>query len=182
MNKEELLKKSCEMCENYSADSICENMSDCPVYNLYLMSKKDDGIDRKIPKFVIQHFRETLRMCANYFNSFDKRTCLDRDIMEGIVFADKLLTGEEITGMERSERRFISGMKMNTGQEPYVMTADEVDCLDKWRNHTCHAFTEEDLFLGMVIPAVKDNELYMLHEITNAGRKWKLIGKVTDVI
>lgn len=57
----------------------------------------------KIDRFVIEHLENTLRLVANEFNSYNKKTCLDRDIIQGLICCRKLLQGEEITGGERTE-------------------------------------------------------------------------------
>ena len=35
----------------------------------------------EVPDFVIENIENTLRLCANTFNSYEKKTCLDRDII-----------------------------------------------------------------------------------------------------
>lgn len=36
---------------------------------------------KKVPEFILSNIENTLRLCANHFNSYDKKTCLDRDII-----------------------------------------------------------------------------------------------------
>lgn len=69
----------------------------------------DGGINKKkqimeVPDFVIENIENTLRLCANTFNSYEKKTCLDRDIIACLNCVRKVLNGEEINGKERIEK------------------------------------------------------------------------------
>ena len=62
------------------------------------------GIDMiEIPKFVLENLYQTLQTIARIHNSCERETCIDRDIMRDLKCVDKLIKGEEITGMERVE-------------------------------------------------------------------------------
>lgn len=56
-----------------------------------------------VPIWVLEKAENTLRLCANVFNSYDKKTCLDRDIIADLNRIRKLIMGSELTGMERNE-------------------------------------------------------------------------------
>ena len=57
----------------------------------------------EVPKYVLENMYNTLRLCANHFNSYNKKTCLDRDIIGNMVCINKILNGEKLTGLERTE-------------------------------------------------------------------------------
>ena len=57
----------------------------------------------EVDRFVLENLENTLRLCANQFNSYTKKTCLDRDIIADLNCVRKLLNGEDITGKERIE-------------------------------------------------------------------------------
>ena len=57
----------------------------------------------KVPKYVLESIENTLRRWANINNSYLKSSCLDRDTIGNLVAIEKLLNGEELTGMERLE-------------------------------------------------------------------------------
>ena len=57
-----------------------------------------------VPKFVLEKIENTLRLIANSYDSYDRETCLDRDVIGCLNSVRKLLNGEEITGMERIEQ------------------------------------------------------------------------------
>ena len=59
--------------------------------------------DIKVPKYVLESIENTLRRWANYYNSYTKTTCLDRDTIGDLNCIRKLLAGEELTGKERLE-------------------------------------------------------------------------------
>lgn len=56
-----------------------------------------------VPVWVLEKAENTLRLCANAFNSYDKKTRLDRDIIADLNRIRKLIMGIELTGMERNE-------------------------------------------------------------------------------
>lgn len=58
----------------------------------------------EVPKYIIENIENTLRLTANQFNSYDKKTCLDRNIIRDLICCRKLLNGEKITGLERLEQ------------------------------------------------------------------------------
>ena len=57
----------------------------------------------QVPKYVLESIENTLRRWANINNSYRKESCLDRDTIGNLVCIEKLLKGEELTGMERLE-------------------------------------------------------------------------------
>ena len=57
----------------------------------------------EVDRYILEKIENTLRLCANHFNSYDKKTCLDRDIIADLNRVRKLLNGEDITGKERIE-------------------------------------------------------------------------------
>lgn len=62
---------------------------------------KDSNID--VERWVLEKVENTLRLCANHFNSHEKKTSLDRDIIADLNRIRKLLNGQELSGMERNE-------------------------------------------------------------------------------
>ena len=52
---------------------------------------------------MLEKVENTLRLCANHFNSQEKKTSLDRDIIADLNRIRKLLNGQELSGMERNE-------------------------------------------------------------------------------
>jgi hypothetical protein len=62
---------------------------------------KDSNID--VERWVLEKVENTLRLCANHFNSQEKKTSLDRDIIADLNRIRKLLNGQELSGMERNE-------------------------------------------------------------------------------
>lgn len=58
----------------------------------------------EIEKYVLVNLENTLRLCANHFNSYDRKTCLDRDIIGNLNCIRKILNGEELNGRERIEK------------------------------------------------------------------------------
>ena len=59
---------------------------------------------KMVPEFILSNIENTLRLCANHFNSYDKKTCLDRDIVRDLNCIRKILLDREITGLERVEK------------------------------------------------------------------------------
>lgn len=59
---------------------------------------------KTVPEFILSNIENTLRLCANHFNSYDKKTCLDRDIVRDLNCIRKILLDREITGLERVEK------------------------------------------------------------------------------
>ena len=57
----------------------------------------------EVDRYILEKIENTLRLCANHFNSYDKKTCLERDIIADLNCVRKLLNGEDITGKERIE-------------------------------------------------------------------------------
>lgn len=57
----------------------------------------------KVPKYVLDDILRTLGLWASIKNSKELKSCLDRDTMTNILQVQKLLNGEDITGMERTE-------------------------------------------------------------------------------
>lgn len=57
----------------------------------------------EVDKYILENIENTLRLCANHFNSYEKRSCLDRDIISSLNCVRKILNGDEITGKERCE-------------------------------------------------------------------------------
>jgi hypothetical protein len=57
----------------------------------------------EVEKYILENIENTLRLCANHFNSYSRTTCLDRDIIMCLNCTRKLLNGMEITGKERIE-------------------------------------------------------------------------------
>jgi hypothetical protein len=62
----------------------------------------DDKIE--VDRYILIRIENTLRLCANTLNSYDKNTCLDRDIIADLNRVRKILNGQEITGLERFEK------------------------------------------------------------------------------
>ena len=62
---------------------------------------KDTNID--VERWVLEKVENTLRLCANHFNSQEKKTSLDRDIIADLNRIRKLLNGQVLSGMERNE-------------------------------------------------------------------------------
>ena len=62
---------------------------------------KDSNID--VERWVLEKVENTLRLCANHFNSQEKKSSLDRDIIADLNRIRKLLNGQELSGMERNE-------------------------------------------------------------------------------
>lgn len=57
----------------------------------------------QVEDYILKSVENTLRLCANHFNSYERKTCLDRDIITNLNQVRKLLNGQEITGRERIE-------------------------------------------------------------------------------
>ena len=57
----------------------------------------------EVPEYVLKSIENTLRRWANINNSYKKESCLDRDTIGDMNCIRKLLSGEELTGMERLE-------------------------------------------------------------------------------
>lgn len=62
---------------------------------------KDSNID--VERWVLEKVENTLRLCANHFNSQEKKTSLDRDIIADLNRIRKILNGQELSGLERTE-------------------------------------------------------------------------------
>ncbi len=57
-----------------------------------------------VEKYVLVSIENTLRLCANHFNSYERKTCLDRDIIANLNCVRKILNGTELNGKERIEK------------------------------------------------------------------------------
>ena len=58
----------------------------------------------KIPTYVLEDVKNTLRQVANAMEAYSRDTCLKRDIICNLIEVTKILNGEELTGMERFEK------------------------------------------------------------------------------
>ena len=56
-----------------------------------------------VPKWVLESIKDTLRIQYNIYEG-KTDTCQKRNVRESFILAQKLLDGEEITGMERTEK------------------------------------------------------------------------------
>jgi len=57
----------------------------------------------EVPKWVLESIEDTLRI---QYDIYERKTdtCQKRNIRESLILAHKLLNGDEITGMERTEK------------------------------------------------------------------------------
>lgn len=56
-----------------------------------------------VPKWVLESIKDTLRIQYNIYEG-KTDTCQKRNVRESFIHAQKLLNGDEITGMERTEK------------------------------------------------------------------------------
>lgn len=56
-----------------------------------------------VPKWVLESIKDTLRIQYNIYEG-KTDTCQKRNVRESFILALKLLDGDEITGMERTEK------------------------------------------------------------------------------
>lgn len=56
-----------------------------------------------VPKWVLEVIKDTLRIQYNIYEG-KTDTCQKRNVRESLIFAQKLLDGVKITGMERTEK------------------------------------------------------------------------------
>lgn len=56
-----------------------------------------------VPKWVLESIKDTLRIQYNIYEG-KTDTCQKRNVRESFILALKLLNGDEITGMERTEK------------------------------------------------------------------------------
>ena len=57
----------------------------------------------EVPKFILENLYQTLQTITRIHNSYERETCIDRDIMRDLKCIDKLIKGKEIIGMKRAE-------------------------------------------------------------------------------
>jgi hypothetical protein len=55
------------------------------------------------PKWVLESIEDTLRIQYNIYEG-KTDTCQKRNVKESLILAQKLLNGDKITGMERTEK------------------------------------------------------------------------------
>lgn len=58
-------------------------------------------IIKNVPGYVLEETLEALRVFGNAYNAWKRETCADRDLVGAYVSIQKILHGEELTGMER---------------------------------------------------------------------------------
>lgn len=56
-----------------------------------------------VPKWVLESIKDTLRIQYNIYEG-KTDTCQKRNVRESFILVLKLLNGDEITGMERTEK------------------------------------------------------------------------------
>ena len=56
-----------------------------------------------VPKWVLESIKDTLRIQYNIYEG-KTDTCQKRNVRESFILALKLLDGDEITGMEKTEK------------------------------------------------------------------------------
>lgn len=88
--------------DNTKIDDFIREAHDIYLDNCIENEIKNSNID--VERWVLEKVENTLRLCANHFNSYEKKTCLDRDIIGDLNRIRKLLNGQELNGMERTER------------------------------------------------------------------------------
>lgn len=57
----------------------------------------------QVPVYVLKDIQRTLQLWSNIQHCYKLESCLARDTITNLLMLRKLLTGEELTGMERSE-------------------------------------------------------------------------------
>ncbi len=56
---------------------------------------------KNVPAYVLEEALEALRVFGNAYDAWKRETCADRDLVGAYVSLQKVLRGEEPTGMER---------------------------------------------------------------------------------
>lgn len=56
---------------------------------------------KNVPGYVLEEALEALRVFGNAYDAWKRETCADRDLVGAYVSLQKVLRGEELTGMER---------------------------------------------------------------------------------
>jgi hypothetical protein len=65
------------------------------------MTKNEETIT--VPVYVLKNIQRTLQLWSNTHHCYKLESCLARDTITNLLMLRKLLTGEELTGMERAE-------------------------------------------------------------------------------
>lgn len=89
------------MMVNYKDSELCVNAT-LFCEQIELFNARDDN-KIEVDRYILANIENTLRLCANTFNSYNKNTCLNRDIIADLNRVRKLLNGQEITSLERFE-------------------------------------------------------------------------------
>lgn len=66
------------------------------------MNKENMEENILVPKWILEHIEDTLRVQYNIYEG-KTDTCQKRNVKHSLILAKKLLSGDEITGMERLE-------------------------------------------------------------------------------
>ena len=81
-----------------------------------------------VPCFVIEDIENTLRLVANYHNSYDKGSCFNRNVIQSLICSRKIIAGQEITGRERFEElkslEQYKNMNRDTSKQNSVITEE----------------------------------------------------------
>ena len=56
---------------------------------------------KNVPGYVLEEALEALRVFGNAYEAWERKTCADRDLIGAYVSLQKVLRGEELTGLER---------------------------------------------------------------------------------
>ena len=56
---------------------------------------------KNVPGYVLEEALEALRVFGNAYDAWKRETCADRDLVGAYVSLQKVLRGEELTGLER---------------------------------------------------------------------------------
>lgn len=56
---------------------------------------------KNVPGYVLEEALEALRVFGNAYDAWKRETCADRDLVGAYVSIQKVLRGEELSGMER---------------------------------------------------------------------------------
>lgn len=89
-----------------TGDYIFENQPDA-VYkqNVFLQTNtttfNSPKVIKNVPGYVLEEALEALRVFGNAYDAWKRETCADRVLVGAYVSIQKVLRGEELTGMER---------------------------------------------------------------------------------
>ena len=85
---------------------------------------------KTVETYALRKIERTLIDVARILKSYDRSTCIDRDVMQSIEMVRKMLSDEELTGYERvdNNKKILSISEMQRFRTGDILIMETTDC------------------------------------------------------